>query len=138
MTMPSLQSLVAGGLLLLGATVMTIGVIGIVRMPNLFMKIHAASKSVFLGVCAILASSFVTADADIMARAALIAALLILTTPVSAYEIARAHASDLKLVPDLAPRISSELDLSALPPRYRKSQLENESSLPNHRSPGAW
>ena len=136
--MPSLQSLAAGGLLILGALVMTIGVIGIIRMPNLFMKIHAASKSVFLGVCAILASSFVTADADIMARAALIAALLILTTPVAAYEIARAHASELRLIPDLAPRISSDPDLSVLPPRIRKSRSESESSLRNRRSQDAW
>ena len=126
MTMPPLQTLVAGGLLIFGATVITIGVIGIVRMPNLFMKLHAASKSVFLGVCAILASSLVTADADILARSILIAALLVLTTPVAAYEIARAHASDLRLIPDLTPRVSSDLDLSVLPPRQRHLQSEIE------------
>ena len=126
MTMPPLQTLVAGGLLIFGATVITIGVIGIVRMPNLFMKLHAASKSVFLGVCAILASSLVTADADILARAILIAALLVLTTPVAAYEIARAHASDLRLIPDLTPRVNSDLDLSVLPPRQRHLQSEIE------------
>ena len=124
--MPPLQTLVAGGLLIFGATVITIGVIGIVRMPNLFMKLHAASKSVFLGVCAILASSLVTADADILARAILIAALLVLTTPVAAYEIARAHASDLRLIPDLTPRVNSDLDLSVLPPRQRHLQSEIE------------
>lgn len=124
--MPDLQTLVAGGLLVVGATVMTIGVIGVVRMPNLFMKIHAASKSVFLGVCAILGSSFVTADADILARAILIAALLVLTTPVAAYEMARARASDMQLLPDLTPRVSSDLDLSVLPPRQRHLRSEIE------------
>lgn len=124
--MPDLQTLVAGGLLVVGATVMTIGVIGVVRMPNLFMKIHAASKSVFLGVCAILGSSFVTADADILARAILIAALLVLTTPVAAFEMARARASDMQLLPDLTPRVSSDLDLSVLPPRQRHLRSEIE------------
>lgn len=138
MTLPGLQTLVAGGLLILGALVMTIGVIGIVRMPNVFMKLHAASKSVFLGVCAILASSFVTADADILARVVLIAALLVLTTPVAAYEIARAHASELRLIPDLSPRVNSDLDLSVLPPRVRTSRSESESSPPSRRSQDAW
>lgn len=124
--MPDLQTLVAGGLLVVGATVMTIGVIGVVRMPNLFMKIHAASKSVFLGVCAILGSSFVTADADILARAILIAALLVLTTPVAAFEMARARASDMQLLPDLTLRVSSDLDLSVLPPRQRHLRSEIE------------
>lgn len=77
-------------LVILGAVVMTIGVIGIFRMPDIFTKLHAASKSVFLGVCSILAATVDTADPGIIARAVLIGLLLILTTPVAAYEIARA------------------------------------------------
>jgi multicomponent Na+:H+ antiporter subunit G len=75
---------------LLGVLVMSIGVIGIVRMPNVLTKLHAASKSVFLGVCSILAATIETADPAFVARAVLIGLLLILTTPVAAYEIARA------------------------------------------------
>lgn len=117
---------VANVLLILAALVMTMGVIGIFRMPNLFMKLHAASKSVVLGVCAILASSFVAGDADILSRSILIAALLVLTTPVAAYEIARAHARTLEMLPELGQRTTAEPLLSALPPRQRHPQSEIE------------
>lgn len=94
MSVDLLFDLIADALILLGTVVMTIGVIGIIRMPDAFMKIHAASKSVFLGVCAILAGTFDSADPAIITRAVLIGILLLLTTPVAAYEIARGTARE--------------------------------------------
>ena len=85
---------VADGLIVLGTLVMTIGVIGIYRMPDVYTKLHAASKSVFLGVCSILVAIVDTGDAAIISRAVLIGLLLTLTTPVAAYEIARAAARE--------------------------------------------
>ena len=85
---------VADGLIVLGSLVMTIGVIGIYRMPDVYTKLHAASKSVFLGVCSILAAIVDTGDAAIISRAVLIGLLLTLTTPVAAYEIAWAAARE--------------------------------------------
>jgi monovalent cation/proton antiporter MnhG/PhaG subunit len=117
MTAPDYSQLAASALLILATLVMTIGVIGIFRMPNLFMKLHAASKSVFLGVCAILASTFMTNDPGILAKALLIAALLILTTPVAAYEIARAHARNQGLLPESGQTSTAEPGLSVLPSR---------------------
>jgi multicomponent Na+:H+ antiporter subunit G len=81
---------VADGLILLGSIVMTIGVIGMVRLPGVFLKQHAASKAVFLGVCSFLVAVMASGDAAIIARAALIGVLLILTAPVAAHEIAKA------------------------------------------------
>jgi multicomponent Na+:H+ antiporter subunit G len=81
-------------LVLLGLVVMTIGVVGIVRMPDIFTKQHAASKSVFLGVCSILVAVAISGDAAFTARAVLIGTLLILTTPVAAHEIAKAAAKE--------------------------------------------
>jgi multicomponent Na+:H+ antiporter subunit G len=83
-------ALVADGFILLGAVVTTIGIIGMVRMPDIFTKLHAASKAVFLGVCSFLVALVASGDPSIIARAVLIALLLILTTPVAAHEIARA------------------------------------------------
>ncbi len=36
--------------MILGVTVMTLGLVGMYRMPDVYTKSHAASKSVFLGV----------------------------------------------------------------------------------------
>jgi multicomponent Na+:H+ antiporter subunit G len=82
----------ADGLVLLGLIVMTIGIIGIARMPDVFTKIHAASKSVFLGVCSILAAVAASGEPSMIGRLVLIAALLLLTTPVAAHELAEAVA----------------------------------------------
>ena len=40
----------ADALVVLGVAVMTVGVYGVVRMPDIYTRLHAASKSVFLGV----------------------------------------------------------------------------------------
>lgn len=80
---------IADALVILGCAVMTVGVVGIIRMPDIYSKLHAASKSVFLGVCSILVAAAALGDASIAARAALIFVLLLLTTPVAAYEMAR-------------------------------------------------
>lgn len=85
---------IADGFLLLGVVVMTIGVIGMIRMPDIYTKLHAASKSVFLGVVSLLVAVSASGDPAIVARAMLIAMLLVLTTPVAAYEIARAATQE--------------------------------------------
>jgi multicomponent Na+:H+ antiporter subunit G len=81
---------VADSLVILGVFVMTIGVYGVIRMPDAYTKLHATSKAVFLGVVSLCASSVVTGDMAIIYRAILIAAFLVVTTPISAFVIARA------------------------------------------------
>jgi multicomponent Na+:H+ antiporter subunit G len=80
----------ADALVILGLFVMTVGVYGVIRMPDTYTRLHATSKAVFLGVISLCASSAVTGDPDIIYRAILIAAFLIVTTPISALAIARA------------------------------------------------
>jgi len=81
---------IADALVLLGVVVMTIGVYGVFRMPDVYTELHAASKAVFLGVIALLAASVATSDWAIIARAVLIGVFLVLTTPVAAHVIALA------------------------------------------------
>ncbi|MCC6315220.1 MAG: monovalent cation/H(+) antiporter subunit G [Thermomicrobiales bacterium] len=81
---------VADALVVLGLLVMTAGVYGVVRMPDIYTKLHAASKSVFLGVCSLAVASFASGDPAIFARTTLIAILLILTTPVASHAIGAA------------------------------------------------
>lgn len=80
----------ADAMVVTGVLVMTAGIIGMVRMPDVYTKIHAAGKSVFLGAVLLVLSSVVTGDAQIIDRAVLIAVLLLITTPVSAHILGQA------------------------------------------------
>jgi len=81
---------IADLLLLLGLAIMTIAVYGVVRLPDVYGQLHAASKAAFLGVVALLAAACLTGDGGIVTRAVLVAVLLCLTTPVSSHAIAQA------------------------------------------------
>ena len=86
----SVVPFLADALVILGVFVMTVGVYGAIRMPDAYTKLHAMSKTVFLGVISLCLSSAVTGDPQVIYRVALIAACLIVTTPISAFVIARA------------------------------------------------
>lgn len=105
---------VADILVVLGVLVMTIGVYGILRMPDTYTRLHAASKAVFLGVISLLAASTVTADPQIILRVLLIAFFLLVTTPVSSHVVAR--AAYIKREPMKAPNAVDESG-SGLPER---------------------
>ena len=77
-------------MVLVSCAVMTLGIVGIVRMPDVYTKLHGASKSVFLGVVLLCVSASVIATPAMNKRLALIAVLAILTTPLSAHVIGRA------------------------------------------------
>jgi len=79
----------ADALVVLGVGIITLGVYGVIRMPDLYTRLHAASKSAFLGVFSLVVASIVTGDAAIIARVLLIGAVLLLTTPVASHAIAR-------------------------------------------------
>lgn len=80
---------IADALVILGVAVMTIGVYGVIRMPDIYTRLHAASKSVFLGVMSFVLASVVTGDSAIVWRVILIGAVLLLTTPVASHAIGR-------------------------------------------------
>ena len=82
--------LLTDALVLLGVLVMTVGVYGVFRMPDTYTKLHASSKAVFLGVIALVVASVGTREPAVMTRGFLIAAFLVVTTPIAAHVIARA------------------------------------------------
>ena len=88
-------------LVVLGLALLTVGVYGVVRFPDVYTQLHAASKAGFLGVGALLASAALEGDAAVVARAVLITALLAFTTPVAAHAIGRAarHRNEAMLTP---------------------------------------
>lgn len=77
-------------LVIFGTFIVTIGVYGIIRMPDTFTRLHAASKAVFLGLISLLVASTVTGEPDVIFRVILIAFFLLMTTPVSAHVIGKA------------------------------------------------
>jgi|SRR5215207_1016935 len=79
---PGYLSLVMIFLVVLGVFVMTVGVYGILTMPDTYTRLHAASKMVFLGVISLLTASLATGEPEFIYRVTLIGVFLILTTPV--------------------------------------------------------
>ncbi len=77
-------------LVILGISVMTLGVIGLIRMPDVYTKLHGASKSVFLGVVVLAISGIVVGGEAITSRLFLISLALVFTTPVASHVVGRA------------------------------------------------
>ena len=80
----------ADALVVFGLAVMTVGVYGLIRLPDTYARLHAASKIVTFGVISLLLASTATGDPAFVFRVALISAFLLVTAPVSAHVVARA------------------------------------------------
>jgi multicomponent Na+:H+ antiporter subunit G len=81
---------IADALIVAGLVVMSLGVYGIVRFPDVYTQLHASSKAAFLGVSLLLVATALGGGPSILARVVLIVALLAITTPVAAHAIAQA------------------------------------------------
>lgn len=81
---------IADALILLGLVVLTLSVYGVVRLPDVYTKLHASGKAAFLGVCALLVAAALGGGPAILARVVLVVAALTLTSPVAAHVIAQA------------------------------------------------
>jgi multicomponent Na+:H+ antiporter subunit G len=82
---------VGDALVVVGLVVITLGVIGMVRLRDAYTRLHAAAKIASLGLGALLVAGALTApEAESAYRAVLIAAFLTLTAPIGAHVIARA------------------------------------------------
>jgi multicomponent Na+:H+ antiporter subunit G len=82
---------IAGALLLIGAIFSLLAAIGILRLPDLYTRMHAASKAGTMGSGLMLVAIAVVAfDGSVILRALVGVVFLLLTTPVSAHLLARA------------------------------------------------
>lgn len=85
------MSLLAAALLVLGAAFMALGAVGLVRLPDVYMRMSASSKAATLGASLVLLGAAVHfGTAAVAGRAAVIVAFLFLTAPVAAHAIGRA------------------------------------------------
>lgn len=83
--------MIAGVLLVIGGGFALIACIGLVRFPDLYTRIHAASKAGTLGSGLILvALALESEESEIITRALAGVVFLLLTAPVSAHLLARA------------------------------------------------
>ena len=84
-----MRELLADLLIILGILTITFGVVGIIRAPTIYTRLHAASKAVVLGVVSFCAAAFLEGGATVQMRVILIALFLVITTPVASHVIAR-------------------------------------------------
>jgi len=78
-------------LVLVGVFFLVIAAIGVVRMPDLYNRMHATSKAGTLGVGLILlAVAVFYQELSVAARALSVLAFIILTAPVAAHALGRA------------------------------------------------
>lgn len=76
-----------------------IGCLGLIRLPDVYNRLQAATKCVTLGTCSILFGTFLIVGACAAGIKALMCMVfLLLTSPVAAHAIARgAHRAGIKL-----------------------------------------
>lgn len=83
--------LLTAGLVLIGGAFMLLAGVGLVRLPDLFTRMQAATKGATLGAgCLLLAVATHFRTTDVAARAVLVVLFVFLTAPVAAHLIARA------------------------------------------------
>lgn len=86
-----IQTAISAILLTLGALLMLLAGIGLLRMPDVFLRMSATSKAATLGVILIMVAAAVYFnDLGVTARAIGIVIFIILTAPISAHMIGRA------------------------------------------------
>ena len=81
---------VGGALLLLGLVLLTVSLVGLLRLKDTFSQLHAQGLATGPGVIAVLASSVATENAAIITFAALGIAFVVLTSPASGHAMAKA------------------------------------------------
>jgi multicomponent Na+:H+ antiporter subunit G len=80
-----------GILLVIGAAFALVASIGLIRLPELYTRMHAASKAGTLGACVMLVAVAVyTDDTAVAARALAGVVFFLLTAPISAHLLAKA------------------------------------------------
>ena len=88
-------------LLLVGLAFNVLGCIGLVRLPDVYNRLQAATKCVTLGTCLVLGSVMVMTHGSqpaLVLKALLCLLFILVTSPTAAHALARgAHASGVKL-----------------------------------------
>ncbi len=88
------MSLLGWGLLLLGAALLAVAALGVLRLPGALAKQHAATKAATLALgVMVLGVAALYPDAAWWGRLALLIAVLLATLPLASHALARAAAA---------------------------------------------
>ncbi|MDF0668250.1 MAG: Na+/H+ antiporter subunit G [Nitrospira sp.] len=83
--------IVVSVLLLVGSVFILVGAIGLIRLPDFFMRLHGPTKATTLGVGGMLLAAVLSSIPDgLSLRELLIALFLFITAPVSAFLVGQA------------------------------------------------
>ncbi len=86
-----MSDIIAAGLILLGGAFILISALGLLRMPDLYMRMHAATKAGTLGAGLMLGALAVFfGGLGVVAEALAVIIFLLLTAPVAAHVLGRA------------------------------------------------
>lgn len=102
--MTLLTELLVAGLIVAGGFFALVGSLGLVKLPELMMRLHAPTKATTLGVGSVLVASmlyFAVLHDDISIHELVISLFLFLTAPITANFIAKAHLHRRQIEPDL-------------------------------------
>jgi multicomponent Na+:H+ antiporter subunit G len=98
----SLMPWLASLLVLSGALISLLGAIGVLRLPDSYSRMHAASKTGVLGAVLILAGVAVASNAEVAIEVMLGVLVLLASAPLAAHALARA-AYQAGIKPQLGP-----------------------------------
>ena len=91
MTIAEIAALLGSAIVLLGSVFMVIGALGVIRMPDVFTRLHATSVSDTFGVGLILIGLILVGGLTLVSvKLAFLLAFLFLTGPVATHAVARA------------------------------------------------
>lgn len=91
MSVAEIVAIAGSAVVLLGSAFMVIGALGVVRMPDVFTRLHAASVSDTFGVGLILIGLILVGGLTLVSvKLAFLLAFLFLTGPVATHAVARA------------------------------------------------
>lgn len=88
--MTTVAPFLVDALVLMSLAGMSLAILGVIRMPDLYTRVQAAGQTIWLGVTPLVLALFALADLAIALKGLLLLLFLLLTTPVAAHAIARA------------------------------------------------
>lgn len=129
-----MAQILSSSLFLIGVAFMLIAAIGVVRMPDIFMRLHCSTKSATLGVgCVMLGAALHFGEFAIWARAIAVVAFIFVTAPVAGHilgraaYLARAPLWEGTLSDELHGCYSPETHLLHSPPEHLRPDVEQET-----------
>ena len=132
-----MQDVLTGGLMLTGALFMLAGSLGVLRMPDLFLRMSASTKAATLGTSALLIAVAVHfGEIGVTTRALATIVFLMLTAPVAAHMLGRAgyfvgvKLADATLIDELAGNYNLETHiLDSCEPAHKLQSLAGDSDI---------